>query len=765
MPSTGPDEPARPETGAFGRGFRAEATPRLPGYAVEAVLGAGGHSTVYLARDAAGAVVAVKRWRGADWSEAARRRARREVEALRALDHPHLVRFLALAEDEAGDPCLVMEAVRGPTLAAAIAEEGPLAPERALALAWPLLAALEHLAARGLVHRDVKPANVVLREPDGLPVLVDLSIVKATAPDAPPTETLTRPGAGLGTAAYMAPEQCAGDIGPVDARTDVYGFGALLFHALVGVPPWSGESGWERTRRNPWLQPYPTDPERRARVERARAATPAPLGRVVARCLQGDPRKRYPDARNVAQALRGRGPGVRRGVVAAASLAVTAAVAASWISSRHSAPLGPSDGQRRETPAEEAMIRASSSPLPAAVAAVTTAVAGGAAAQETPPPDAPPRAGGAADAAGDARGPEAARLIGQALTRARDAGDLGRVLGERAFRLAGSELATLVTAEGALGRHDGEEVLVYRLRIERADAEPVELEGVMGFDGRLRQATTRLAVPGGEETTYDPGDVEGWGRAVIPKRFALLFWAPLYEHLPLRLTGRLGDLVGRDVSDGPALLETILRYDDEREVQLVVVRLTGAAGAGAAGDGLVRVIAGGPREGEIEAGWLIDEGRTLTPLTGPEAEGLRAELAAARRAGFLPDGVSRDDIAAVVLDALRTGDADRLRVVLRPERPELGPPAAASLHRVRVELFERGLDPARLELRRACDEARDAIDASRREETTLYLEVACDGKTAVVVLDDCVRAGGYWWLTDALGCADALPPPARPRSD
>ena len=218
------------------------------------------------------------------------------------MDHPGVARLLELRHDEGGRPCLLMEAVEGRSLADLLAAEGPLSGARLLALGEALLDALEHLAARGLVHRDLKPANVVLRA-DGAPVLVDFSVVRSLAPRDDPT--LTGAGQALGTSAYMAPEQCGGDRGEITPQTDLYGLGALLFHAASGVPPWEHESGWERTQRNPWRQPYPSRSTPRAQVEAARARLPVALGEAIAWALEGEAARRVPDAPSLRAALRG----------------------------------------------------------------------------------------------------------------------------------------------------------------------------------------------------------------------------------------------------------------------------------------------------------------------------------------------------------------------------------------------------------------------------------------------------------------------------
>ena len=392
----------------FRAAFKADETPALKGYRVEEILGSGGHSTVYLATVGAerqaglepGTRVAIKHWRDAANESSTRARLEREVEVLRGLEHPHLVRFLGLTEDAAGAPAIVMEAVRGPNLAELIATEGPLAPERAQAIGAALCLALEHLAGQGLVHRDVKPANVILRRADDQPVLVDFSVTKRLSPELASAQ-LTSTGAALGTSAYMAPEQCAGDLGAIDARTDLYGVGALLFQALTGLPPWTHESGWERTQRNPWSQPYPAQPELRARVEAAQARVPTNLGAVVARCLEGDPAARFPDASALRRALLDPSPPPRGAPRTALAIVLGLCCLMTYGFFNQASWLSPNHGQ---TPKEEPMKTASL----AAIATLTPLLAFAGEPTPAPTPGTAPSSIGESLAKSLASGDEAA---------------------------------------------------------------------------------------------------------------------------------------------------------------------------------------------------------------------------------------------------------------------------------------------------------------------------------------------------------------------
>lgn len=292
-------------TGLFSKSFRSFDQPIFENYEVLSELGSGGHSTVYLVRDKSGKEVAIKRWLNPDLDSQSRERLEREVAVLRELEHPHIVAFIELCKDQAGRPGIVMDYVPGRTLHAHL-ESGPFPQERALELALTLAETLSFLASKGLVHRDVKPSNVILREFDGLPILIDFSIVTAGQRDEDESKALTKTGLSLGTAPYMAPEQCEGRLEKplrVDSRTDVYGLGALLYHTLLGVPPWNKETAWERLTRNPWDNPYPGQSETRARVLQSQNSIDKRLAKVVRRCLQGQPKQRYQSASHLIKAL------------------------------------------------------------------------------------------------------------------------------------------------------------------------------------------------------------------------------------------------------------------------------------------------------------------------------------------------------------------------------------------------------------------------------------------------------------------------------
>lgn len=221
---------------------------RVGGYELVRLLGQGGMGTVYEGRDPRnGERVAVKLLvSGREASAAQRTRFRREARALARLEHRALARLLDAGE-ERGLPYLVLPFYEGGSLEERLARGEVLAVEEAVRLGVELAEALEAAHGAGLLHRDVKPANVLFAA-DGQPVLTDFGLVKALA-RAGETERLTRSGTLQGTPGYWAPEQARGELTKVGPGTDVYGLGATLYAALAGRPPFEGESLVEVLRK------------------------------------------------------------------------------------------------------------------------------------------------------------------------------------------------------------------------------------------------------------------------------------------------------------------------------------------------------------------------------------------------------------------------------------------------------------------------------------------------------------------------------------
>src|SRR5713101_4913918 len=267
---------------------------KLGSYEVLSLLGAGGMGEVYRARDTRlGRVVAIKvlpAERMAD--ENRRRRFVQEAQAASALNHPNIVTIYQI-ESADGNDFIVMEYVPGKTLDTVIPRQGMRLGE-VLRIAIPIADAVARAHAAGIVHRDLKPANVVVGS-DGAVKVLDFGLAKLAAleeADSPKRETrsedgdatpLSRPGTVAGTVEYMSPEQATGNT--VDARSDVFSFGAVLYEMVTGRRAFAGNSTAETLAA--LMHEHPKAPRELA------PDVPRDLERVILRCLQKDPDRRF----------------------------------------------------------------------------------------------------------------------------------------------------------------------------------------------------------------------------------------------------------------------------------------------------------------------------------------------------------------------------------------------------------------------------------------------------------------------------------------
>jgi serine/threonine-protein kinase len=258
-------------------------------YSLERELGHGGMGFVYLARDEQlGEKVALKVVSSAmagDPAEAAER-FRREVASARKVTHPNVIRIHDLVED--GTRLLLsMEFVDGMTLAAFLGRRGALGIDEARPLLGQISDGLGAAHAAGVVHRDLKPGNVLVDAAKRVKV-IDFGLAKASF-----LAGMTATGLILGTPEYMAPEQVRGL--PCDARTDLYSLGAVAYHVLTGRPPFTGETpiaiGFAHVTEAP-------RPPRALRPE-----IPAPVEAAILKALEKDPAKRFSDAAEFKRAL------------------------------------------------------------------------------------------------------------------------------------------------------------------------------------------------------------------------------------------------------------------------------------------------------------------------------------------------------------------------------------------------------------------------------------------------------------------------------
>ena len=264
-------------------------------YRLDELIGRGGMATVWRATDTVlNRPVAVKRLHAslvAD--EELTERFRREALMVARLSHPNLVHVLDRGEDGDG-PFLVLELVEGENLKARIRRDGPLEPAEATRICAQVAQALHYAHTQGLVHRDIKAQNVLLAE-DGSVKLADFGIARALEADE--DTGLTRTDMLMGSADYLSPEQANGH--PLDARSDIYSLGVVLFECLTGTLPFSGD-GFVAVAMKHCSEPLPDPRDRNDRV-------PTWLAAIVLRATAKDPAARFPDAAALVAAL-GDGP-------------------------------------------------------------------------------------------------------------------------------------------------------------------------------------------------------------------------------------------------------------------------------------------------------------------------------------------------------------------------------------------------------------------------------------------------------------------------
>jgi predicted Ser/Thr protein kinase/VIT1/CCC1 family predicted Fe2+/Mn2+ transporter len=270
-------------------------------YKVEGELGRGGMGVVYCAKDTAtGNTVALK----VLFPEFALdpgyvKRFRREAEALAKLNHPNIVRIHGIGE-ERGVPYYAMDHVEGRSLAAMLAAGEWLDISRALDLAIEVAAALGHAHKAGIIHRDIKPGNILI-DKSGKPKLTDFGIARLTY-----ATRMTRTGDIVGTPEYMSPEQGKG--ATVDKASDVYSLGVVIYELLAHRVPFQGATVLEVIKKHQYEEPE--------NIKSLNKAIPDNLARVVMKMLAKKPDERYKSAEQAATALSTIRPTVIRAAVA-----------------------------------------------------------------------------------------------------------------------------------------------------------------------------------------------------------------------------------------------------------------------------------------------------------------------------------------------------------------------------------------------------------------------------------------------------------------
>ncbi|WP_020468764.1 serine/threonine-protein kinase [Zavarzinella formosa] len=259
------------------------ALPQIPGYEVEGLLGRGGMGVVFRARHLRlNRPVALKMTlAGAYAGQAERSRFQREAEAVACLRHPNIVQLYDIGDTD-GRAYFTMEYVEGGCLAQKLAGK-PLSPRQAATMVSTLSKAVEVAHQGGVVHRDLKPGNILLTA-DGAPKITDFGLARRLDGEA----GLTQTGAAIGTPSYMSPEQARGQTAAVGPAVDIYALGAILYELLTGRPPFRAETPAETFR-----QVITQDP---ALPSRLNNKVPRDLETICLQCLHKEAGHRYSSA-------------------------------------------------------------------------------------------------------------------------------------------------------------------------------------------------------------------------------------------------------------------------------------------------------------------------------------------------------------------------------------------------------------------------------------------------------------------------------------
>jgi serine/threonine protein kinase len=300
-PHCGPDsgalfisEKSRVPTGAETETVRRLKAALGPQFEVIRLFGRGGFAEVYEVRDTElERRLAVKVLRSdMVWTPGMLQRFKQEARSVAQLTHPNTVPIHFVGEGQ-GLVFYVMPFIEGVTLADVMRAEGALDPERAITVALPVLEALDHAHRAGIVHRDIKPDNILIEAGSGRPLLVDFGISKRVNETTPTAES--HEGVIFGTPIYMSPEQALGQH-DVDARTDIYAMGALLYHMIVGAPPFTGETAHDIVAQH-LTEPVRIPPDKAAQI-------PSWLSDVILRAMAKQPEERFQSAASMLEPLR-----------------------------------------------------------------------------------------------------------------------------------------------------------------------------------------------------------------------------------------------------------------------------------------------------------------------------------------------------------------------------------------------------------------------------------------------------------------------------
>jgi len=334
--------------------------PQVGRYEIIDELGRGAMGVVYRARDTEiGRDVALKLILTADTSpidvDHYKQRFRREAQAAGRLSHPGIVTIHDIAEDDSGQPYLVMEFIEGQPLSQLLDAPTHMPLDQSLDIAIQVAQALDYAHGKGVVHRDVKPANILLT-PAGRAKIADFGIAKLVGTE------LTKEGTSLGTPSYMSPEQFRGET--VDARSDQFSLGAVLFRMCAGRTPFSGDSVTAISFQVVFQVP--------PRASESNASLPSGLDLILSRCLAKNPAERYASCAELAADLEA----IRAGRPVRARLpAVAERTAAIPVTPAPPAAIATQPNHTQPSPAAANGTRLATAVLPGTAAARTGAAA------------------------------------------------------------------------------------------------------------------------------------------------------------------------------------------------------------------------------------------------------------------------------------------------------------------------------------------------------------------------------------------------------
>lgn len=258
-------------------------------YQVESEIGRGGNARIFLARDPSGREVALKILHPELLVSVAADRFLREIKLASQLNHPHIARLLDSGERD-WLIYYVMSYIEGATLRERLDTSPRLPVAETLRIAGDLLGALDHAHRQGIIHRDVKPANVVLSAQGA--VLLDFGIARAVV--ASGSDQLTRSGIAVGTSTYMSPEQITA-LTDIDHRSDLYSMGCVLYECLAGQPPFAHRN--EAVVLQLHLSQPPPD------VRTLRGDVPVELAQGIMKAMEKSPQNRWASAHAMREAL------------------------------------------------------------------------------------------------------------------------------------------------------------------------------------------------------------------------------------------------------------------------------------------------------------------------------------------------------------------------------------------------------------------------------------------------------------------------------